>query len=49
VISFCDCEKSTLLVGDAALSLNFLYGDGINTALHSASILGRFFEEFLES
>lgn len=41
---FCDLDKSVILIGDATLSVSFLSGDGLNTALSSTKFLGDFLE-----
>lgn len=46
---FYDEEKAVILLGDAAVSLSFLSGDGLNAALFSTEILGKFLEEFLKN
>lgn len=45
--TFYDLEKNALLVGDAAFSVSFLRGDGLNTSLSASKIIGRFLEEYL--
>lgn len=44
--TFCSPKKSALLIGDAAISLNFLYGDGLNAAFYSMDIFRSFLEEW---
>lgn len=46
VEAFSDEEKSAILVGEAAASASFFKGMGANTALKTAEIAGRLFNEF---
>lgn len=42
--TFFDLEKSVLLIGDAAITVSFLSGDGLNTAFSSIKCLGDFLQ-----
>jgi 2-polyprenyl-6-methoxyphenol hydroxylase-like FAD-dependent oxidoreductase len=47
--AFFSPERSALLVGDSAVSISFLFGDGVNVALACSELVGVFLEDFQEN